>query len=204
MRSHVASALPDEIRSKRMHGSGISGNIAWTASTWVRQGPTILCPSPTTRGLVGRRSSSVSRMHLLDQTIRRNTHNTPSANAAPTASFIVPQSKAGVSRDVRAAAAGDDSVLFDVMFGTTVRQSGAPTAFGALHKQYVASLYRRFLRDSLNWHIQRDLWRADAQRIRAEFEHNRNVRSPRELANILSHAEEKLASRLHPDPYKRT
>lgn len=65
-------------------------------------------------------------------------------------------------------------------------------------------LYRRFLRDSLNWHIRRDTWRKDAVRIRAEFEVNRNVRNPRELANILNRAEEQLASRQHPDPYKRT
>lgn len=84
------------------------------------------------------------------------------------------------------------------------RQTTAPSAFGTLHKQYVTSLYRRFLRDSLDWNIRRDLWRADAQHIRAEFEHNRNVRNPRELASILNRAEEKLASRKHPDPYKRT
>ncbi|KAL4399343.1 mitochondrial respiratory chain complex I protein [Malassezia pachydermatis] len=88
------------------------------------------------------------------------------------------------------------------MFVTTARLSAAPPAFSALHKQYVMGLYRRFLRDSLNWHIRRDTWRKDAVRIRAEFEVNRNVRNPRELANILNRAEEQLASRQHPDPYK--
>ncbi|WFD28262.1 hypothetical protein MNAN1_003270 [Malassezia nana] len=75
-------------------------------------------------------------------------------------------------------------------------------AFSELHKQYVMNLYRRFLRDSLNWRIRRDAWRADASHIRAQFEHNRHVRNPRELATLLNRAEEQLASRQHPDPYK--
>lgn len=90
------------------------------------------------------------------------------------------------------------------MFATVARQSGSTTAFSDLHKQYVMNLYRRFLRDSLNWRIRRDAWRADASYIRAQFEHNRHVRNPRELATILNRAEEQLASRQHPDPYKRT
>lgn len=90
------------------------------------------------------------------------------------------------------------------MFVTAARQTNAPTAFSKLHKEYVMSLYRRFLRDSHDWHIRGDLWRQDAQRIRAEFEHNRHVKNPRELAAILNKAEEQLASRKHPDPYKRT
>jgi len=77
-------------------------------------------------------------------------------------------------------------------------------AFSTLHKQYVTNLYRRFLRNSLNWRIRRDTWRADAAHIRAQFEFNRNVRNPRELATIFTKAEEQLESRQHPDPYRRT
>lgn len=90
------------------------------------------------------------------------------------------------------------------MFATAARLSSAQPAFSELHKKYVMNLYRRFLRDSLNWHIRRDAWRLDAIRIRTEFEHNRHVRNPRELAGILSQAEARLESRQHPDPYKRT
>ena len=57
---------------------------------------------------------------------------------------------------------------FSQMFVTAARQTNAPTTFSKLHKQYVQNLYRRFLRNSLDWHIRRDLWRADAQRIRAK------------------------------------
>ena len=90
------------------------------------------------------------------------------------------------------------------MFATTAKLSSAQPAFSELHKKYVMNLYRRFLRDSLNWHIRRDAWRLDAIRIRTEFEQHRQVRNPRELANILSQAEARLESRQHPDPYKRT
>lgn len=89
------------------------------------------------------------------------------------------------------------------MFATVTRQSGASTTFSALHKQYVASLYRRMLRNSLNWNVRRDLWRADAQRIRADFEHNRNVTNPRQLSALLQNAEAYLENFGHPDPYKR-
>ncbi|PKI83488.1 hypothetical protein MVES_002643 [Malassezia vespertilionis] len=85
------------------------------------------------------------------------------------------------------------------MFGTTARQ--APK-FSELHTKYVKDLYRSFLRNSLNWHIRRDVWRQDAMRIRAEFEDNRNVQNPRLLASILKEAEKKLMSWQHPDPYK--
>ncbi|WFD31884.1 hypothetical protein MSPP1_002924 [Malassezia sp. CBS 17886] len=89
------------------------------------------------------------------------------------------------------------------MFATTARRTAAPPAFSVLHKKYVQDLYRRFLRNSLDWNIQRNLWRADAQRIRAEFESHRHEKNPRALATILNHAEEMLAHRKHPDPYKR-
>ena len=89
------------------------------------------------------------------------------------------------------------------MFASILRQSTAAPTFSGHHKKYVKELYRRFLRDAQNWNVQRNLWRRETRRIRAEFEHNRNVRNPRELAGILEAAEEKLASHQHPDPYKR-
>jgi hypothetical protein len=81
------------------------------------------------------------------------------------------------------------------------------------------------LKNELDWIVRRDIWRAKAQEIRAEFERNRwvqtvtalcfsfvhatdflewhcrNVHDPRSLAIILHKAEEELASKLHPDPY---
>lgn len=89
------------------------------------------------------------------------------------------------------------------MFATVARQSGAATAFSQVHKQYVKDIYRRMLRNSLNWNVRRDLWRVDAQRIRAEFEHNRKVSNPRELASLFQRAEAYLEQNGHPDPYRR-
>ncbi|KAJ6523381.1 hypothetical protein B0H10DRAFT_2106668 [Mycena sp. CBHHK59/15] len=75
------------------------------------------------------------------------------------------------------------------------------STFATVHRQYVQSLYKRRLKNSLDWTIRRDVWRAKAMQIRAEFEHNRNVKDPRELAMIFEQAEAKLAAWKHPDPY---
>ncbi|KAI0776209.1 hypothetical protein BD413DRAFT_527249 [Trametes elegans] len=79
--------------------------------------------------------------------------------------------------------------------------STLPTPFTAAHRSYVKSLYRRMLTNELDWIVQRDLWRARALTIRAEFERNRDVHDPRALAAILEKAEKALADRKHPDPY---
>ncbi|KAJ7734002.1 hypothetical protein DFH07DRAFT_845058 [Mycena maculata] len=75
------------------------------------------------------------------------------------------------------------------------------SAFGSAHRQYVQSLYKRTLKNSLDWTIRRDVWRAKAMEIRAQFDYNRNVTDPRQLAQILEQAEAKLAAWKHPDPY---
>ncbi|KIK04732.1 hypothetical protein K443DRAFT_675748 [Laccaria amethystina LaAM-08-1] len=75
------------------------------------------------------------------------------------------------------------------------------STFSSAHRLYVKSLYRRYLQNSLDWTIRRDLWRPQALQIRAEFERNRNVHDPRALAEILEKAEAHLANMKHPDPY---
>ncbi|KAF8204640.1 hypothetical protein BJ912DRAFT_938929 [Pholiota molesta] len=74
------------------------------------------------------------------------------------------------------------------------------TAFSSAHRLYVKSLYKRYLKNALDWDARRDLWRSRALQIRAEFETNRNVQDPRDLARILEQAEARLASIAHPDP----
>ncbi|KJA29713.1 hypothetical protein HYPSUDRAFT_196056 [Hypholoma sublateritium FD-334 SS-4] len=74
------------------------------------------------------------------------------------------------------------------------------TAFSSAHRLYVKSLYRRYLKNSLDWTIRRDVWRAQAMQIRADFEANRNVTDPRALAIILQNAEAALNEVRHPDP----
>ncbi|KAJ7682436.1 hypothetical protein DFH06DRAFT_1289905 [Mycena polygramma] len=79
--------------------------------------------------------------------------------------------------------------------------SATTTTFASAHRQYVQSLYKRRLKNSLDWTIRRDVWRGKAMEIRAEFERNRDVKDPRQLAQILEQAEAKLAAWKHPDPY---
>ena len=51
----------------------------------------------------------------------------------------------------------------------------AVSPFTAANRFYVKSLYRRKLKNALDWTIRRDLWRPQALLIRAEFERNRCV-----------------------------
>ncbi|SOV06267.1 related to NADH2 dehydrogenase (ubiquinone) chain CI-B22 [Ustilago sp. UG-2017a] len=76
------------------------------------------------------------------------------------------------------------------------------STFSQAHKSYVKSLYRRYLKNSLDWCIRRDVWRDRAIEIRVEFERHRNVRNPRELANLFEKAERELKRIQHPDPHR--
>nr|CDI55574.1 conserved hypothetical protein [Melanopsichium pennsylvanicum 4] len=76
------------------------------------------------------------------------------------------------------------------------------SAFSQAHKSYVKSLYRRYLKNSLDWCVRRDVWRDRAIEIRVEFERHRNVRNPRELANLFERAERELKRIQHPDPHR--
>lgn len=95
------------------------------------------------------------------------------------------------------------------------------------HRSRVQSLYRRYLKNELNWCIRRDVWRQRALEVRAEFESNRqvevsklssfilmvnllefscllrNVKDPRQLAVLLEKAEAHLSIVKHPDPVIR-
>ncbi|KAG7097336.1 hypothetical protein E1B28_004693 [Marasmius oreades] len=75
-----------------------------------------------------------------------------------------------------------------------------PSTFSSAHRLYVKSLYKRYLTNALDWTVNRDLWRKEALLIRAEFEKNRNVHDPRQLAIILERAEAELNHIKHPDP----
>ncbi|OZJ04732.1 hypothetical protein BZG36_01821 [Bifiguratus adelaidae] len=64
------------------------------------------------------------------------------------------------------------------------------------------SLYKRSLKTSLDWYIRRDLWRQKALDIRAQFEANKHITSPKELEQIFAQTEKELDKWAHPDPYK--
>ncbi|KAI8064211.1 hypothetical protein BC940DRAFT_306437 [Gongronella butleri] len=70
------------------------------------------------------------------------------------------------------------------------------------HRATVMSLYKRSLKLSLDWTIQRDLWRQEALHIRTQFESNKNVTNPKEIQALIQATERKLAEWEHPDPYK--
>ncbi|KAL0073020.1 hypothetical protein F4703DRAFT_1904551 [Phycomyces blakesleeanus] len=80
--------------------------------------------------------------------------------------------------------------------------SAASTAFKNAHRLHVQSLYKRSLKLSLDWYIQRDLWRQKALDIRAQFERNKHITSPKELQAIIAKTEQELKDWAHPDPYK--
>ncbi|KAA1132704.1 hypothetical protein PGTUg99_016716 [Puccinia graminis f. sp. tritici] len=97
--------------------------------------------------------------------------------------------------------------------------------FTDAHRIHVQRLYRRALKQSLDWvsvrsresHrlasadlsfsttnqvVFRDIWRQKAIEIRVKFERNRDVRDPRAVTKLLHEAELMLAKTEHPDPYK--
>ncbi|KAI8643497.1 hypothetical protein BD408DRAFT_364693 [Parasitella parasitica] len=75
-----------------------------------------------------------------------------------------------------------------------------PTAVA--HRLQVQSLYKRSLKLSLDWYIQRDLWRQKSLQIRAQFEQNKHVTNPKEIQALIQNAESELQDWAHPDPYK--
>ncbi|KAI9363822.1 hypothetical protein BD770DRAFT_440263 [Pilaira anomala] len=70
------------------------------------------------------------------------------------------------------------------------------------HRLHVQSLYKRSLKLSLDWYIQRDLWRQKALAIRAQFEQNKALTNPKEIQAVVQNAEKELQEWAHPDPYK--
>ncbi|KKY15016.1 putative lyr family protein [Phaeomoniella chlamydospora] len=66
----------------------------------------------------------------------------------------------------------------------------------------VASLYRRALKLSLDWSIQRNLWRGQAVYIRSLFDANKHVRDARLQRQLFAETEKLLEKWKHPDPYR--
>ncbi|CAH7672701.1 hypothetical protein BY996DRAFT_4577763 [Phakopsora pachyrhizi] len=74
--------------------------------------------------------------------------------------------------------------------------------FSQAHRICVQRLYRRALKQSLDWIVFRDIWRQKAIEIRVKFERNRDVRDPRAVAKLLREAELEILKEEHPDPYR--
>ena len=69
------------------------------------------------------------------------------------------------------------------------------------HAQRVTRLYRKSLRNSLSWVIDRALWREEALRIRARFDANKHIQDRRLALRLVQEGEDELQKNLHPDPY---
>lgn len=66
----------------------------------------------------------------------------------------------------------------------------------------VRSLYRRALKLSLDWAVQRNLWRGQAVYIRSLFDAKKNVTDPRQQRLLFRETEKLLEKFKHPDPYR--
>ncbi|KAF9085083.1 hypothetical protein BGX29_009863 [Mortierella sp. GBA35] len=70
-----------------------------------------------------------------------------------------------------------------------------------VHRRLIQSLYKRSLKTAQDWYIDTNLFRRKAVELRMQFDANKNVRHPRQLASIVQEAERQLKELRHPDPY---
>ncbi|CAI9786384.1 unnamed protein product [Fraxinus pennsylvanica] len=71
----------------------------------------------------------------------------------------------------------------------------------AAQKERVRILYRRALKDTLNWAVHRHLFNPDADALREKFEANRNVDDIETIDRMIAAGEATYNKWQHPDPY---
>ncbi|KAJ6409837.1 hypothetical protein OIU84_009343 [Salix udensis] len=71
----------------------------------------------------------------------------------------------------------------------------------AAQKERVRILYRRALKDTLNWAVHRHLFYEDADLLRARFETNKHVEDPDTIDRMIADGEVQYNKWRHPDPY---
>ncbi|KAL8143762.1 hypothetical protein V2J09_016794 [Rumex salicifolius] len=71
----------------------------------------------------------------------------------------------------------------------------------AAQKQRVRLLYRKALKDTLNWAVHRHLFYEDADLLRNKFEANRSMEDPDAIDHMIANAEATYNKFRHPDPY---
>ncbi|KAF9285752.1 hypothetical protein BGZ72_001739 [Mortierella alpina] len=69
------------------------------------------------------------------------------------------------------------------------------------HRRLVQSLYKRSLKTAQDWYIDTNLFRRKAVELRIQFDANKNLRHPRQIAQAVQEAERQLTELRHPDPY---
>ncbi|KAL6218440.1 PREDICTED: NADH dehydrogenase [ubiquinone] 1 beta subcomplex subunit 9-like isoform 5 [Fragaria vesca subsp. vesca] len=71
----------------------------------------------------------------------------------------------------------------------------------AAQKERVRILYRRALKDTLNWAVHRHLFYRDADALRERFETNKHVEDLDTIDRLITNAEATYNKWRHPDPY---
>eukprot|EP00262_Sarcandra_glabra_P007324 TRINITY_DN2003_c0_g1_i2.p1 TRINITY_DN2003_c0_g1~~TRINITY_DN2003_c0_g1_i2.p1 ORF type:complete len:118 (+),score=25.13 TRINITY_DN2003_c0_g1_i2:292-645(+) len=71
----------------------------------------------------------------------------------------------------------------------------------AAQKERVRLLYRKALKDTLNWAVHRHLFYQDASELRERFEANKHVEDLDAIDRMINHAEATYNKWQHPDPY---
>ncbi|XP_011627231.1 NADH dehydrogenase [ubiquinone] 1 beta subcomplex subunit 9 isoform X3 [Amborella trichopoda] len=71
----------------------------------------------------------------------------------------------------------------------------------AAQKERVRILYRRALKDALNWAVHRHIFYESAQELRDKFEANRYVEDLDTIDRMVDDAEATFNKMQHPDPY---
>ncbi|KAG9142521.1 hypothetical protein Leryth_017008 [Lithospermum erythrorhizon] len=71
----------------------------------------------------------------------------------------------------------------------------------AAQKERVRILYRRALKDSLNWAVHRHIFYEDADRLRARFDANKDVEDLETIDRMIADGEAAHNKWRHPDPY---
>ena len=74
-------------------------------------------------------------------------------------------------------------------------------SYAAAHKARVQLLYRRILKEQLNWKAQRDVWQQNALYTRMLFEEKKTLKDTGDIEAALSGGQRWLETRKHPDPY---
>ncbi|KAF9569252.1 hypothetical protein EC968_002622 [Mortierella alpina] len=69
------------------------------------------------------------------------------------------------------------------------------------HRRLVQSLYKRSLKTAQDWYIDTNLFRRKAVELRIQFDANKNLCHPRQIAQAIQEAERQLKELRHPDPY---
>ncbi|PON99905.1 Complex 1 LYR protein [Trema orientale] len=71
----------------------------------------------------------------------------------------------------------------------------------AAQKERVRILYRRALKDTLNWAVHRHLFYQDASDLRERFEAHKNVEDLDTIDRLIADGEATYNKWRHPDPY---